>query len=172
MKDRKKAVICAVFAVLAAFIVVRVYIYLNKPEFHIMHSYSSNYTMQDGTRCRDSSLNVIVYKNRNDPELYKRIKTEHNRINGEPTELTIQLFKSKNDIIKGHEPYKVITINYINDTVEIEKRKNRDLSQSKDRNPCFFRLCGCNSMPYGGLMPFLTMPEPTPEPTPEPCQCP
>ena len=100
MKDRKKAVICAVFAVLAAFIVVRVYIYLNKPEFHIMHSYSSNYTMQDGTRCRDSSLNVIVYKNRNDPELYKRIKTEHNRINGEPTELTIQLFKSKNDIIK------------------------------------------------------------------------
>ena len=36
------------------------------------------------------------------------------------SQLKLRLFKSKNDIIKGREPYKVIIIDYINDTVEIK----------------------------------------------------
>lgn len=123
MRNKKKAVICAVFAVLTAFIVARVYFYLNepekpeKPEFEIKGSFATSYTMQDGTRCRDTNINVIVYKNFNDKDLYKRIMEEHNRINGEPTELKIDLYKYE---IKNNEPYKTITIDYINDTVEIE----------------------------------------------------
>jgi len=117
MRNRKKAVIYAVFAVLTAFIVVRVYFYLNKPEFEITGSFAQSYTMVGGQRCRDTDISVIVYKNFNDPDLYKRVKEEHNRINGEPTELKIDLYKYE---IKNNEPYKTITIDYLNDTVEIE----------------------------------------------------
>ncbi len=120
MRNKRKTLIWGLCALVGAFILLGYIYYLRLPEFHITHSYSMSYTMQDGTRGRDTDLNVIVYKNRNDPELYKRIEYEHNYINGEPTELKIRLFKSKNDIIKGREPYKVITIDYINNTVEIE----------------------------------------------------
>ncbi|WP_304429842.1 hypothetical protein [Romboutsia ilealis] len=98
----------------------RVYIYHSepeKPEFEIVNSFSQSYTMVGGQRCRDTDLNVIVYKNFNDPDLYKRVKEEHNRINGEPTELKIDLYKYE---IENNEPYKTITIDYINDTVKIE----------------------------------------------------
>lgn len=120
MRNKKKAVIYAVFAILTAFIVIRVYDYLNKPEkpeFEIVNSFSQSYTMVGGQRCRDTDLNVIVYKNFDDDELYKRIEYEHNRINGEPTELKIDLYKYE---IKNNEPYKTITIDYINNSVEIE----------------------------------------------------
>ena len=120
MRNKKKTALRGLYCVLGAFILLGLIKYLRLPEFHVMHSYSMSYTMQDGSRGRDTDLNVIVYKNRNDPELYKRIEYEHNRINGEPTELKLRLFKSKNDIIKGREPYKVIIIDYINDTVEIK----------------------------------------------------
>lgn len=117
---KNKWILGGLSTLLGAILIAGVIYYVRLPEFHIMHSYSISYTMQDGTKGRDTDLNVIVYKNSNDPELYKRIKAEHNRINGEPTKLTIWLFKSENDIIKEHEPYKVITIDYINNTVEIK----------------------------------------------------
>ena len=120
MRNRKEWILGGLCALLGAFILLGYIYYLRLPEFHVMHSYSMSYTMQDGSRGRDTDLNVIVYKNRNDPELYKRIEYEHNHINGEPTELKIRLFKSKNDIITGREPYKVIVIDYQNNTVEIE----------------------------------------------------
>lgn len=118
MRNRKKAVICAVFAVLTAFIVVRVYFYLSKPEFEIKGSFAMSYTMQDGTWGRDTDISVIVYKNFDDDDLYKRVKEEHNRINGEPTELTINLYKYS---VKNNEPYKIIVIDYLNNTEEIIK---------------------------------------------------
>lgn len=120
MSNIKKLIIRGLCALVGAYILLGIIRYLRLPEFHVMHSYSMSYTMQDGTRGIDIDLNVIIYKNRNDPELYKRIEYEHNRINGEPSELKIRLFKSKNDIIKGCEPYKIMTIDYINDTVKIE----------------------------------------------------
>lgn len=76
--------------------------------------------MINGQRCRDTDIKVVVYKNRYDKELDKRIEYEHNRINGEPTKLKIDLYKSENDIISGKAPYKVITIDYIKGTIEIE----------------------------------------------------
>lgn len=120
MRNKKKTALRGLYGVIGAILILSVIHYIRLPEFHVMHSYSMSYTMQDGSRGRDTDLNVIVYKNRKDPELYKRIEYEHNHINGEPTELKIRLFKSKNDIIKGREPYKVIVIDYQNNTVEIE----------------------------------------------------
>ena len=117
MRNKRKTLIWGLCALVGAFILLGYIYYIRLPEFHIMHSYSTSYTMQDGTRCRDTDLNVIVYKNFNDEELYKRIEYEHNRINGEPTELKIDLYKYE---IKNNEPYKTITIDYINNTVEIE----------------------------------------------------
>ena len=117
MKNKRKTLIWGLCALLGAFIVTRVYIYLNKPEFEIVNSFTMSFTMQDGTRCRDTDLKVIVYKNIDDPDLYKRVKEEYNRINGEPAELKIDLYKYE---IKNNEPYKTITIDYINDTVKLE----------------------------------------------------
>ena len=117
MRNRKKWILGGLCALLGAFILLGYIYYLRLPEFHIMHSYSMSYTMVGGQRCRDTDLNVIVYKNFNDPDLYKRVKEEHNRINGEPTELKIDLYKYE---IENNEPYKTITIDYLNDTVEIE----------------------------------------------------
>lgn len=118
MRNRKMAVICAVFAVLTAFIVVRVYFYISKPEFEIKGSFAQSYTMVGGQRCRDTDISVVVYKNFNDPDLYKRVKTEHNRINGEPTKLTINLYKYS---VKDNEPYRIVVIDYLNNTEEIVK---------------------------------------------------
>ena len=117
MRKKKKWILGGLCALLGAFIVTRVYIYHSEPEFEIVNSFSQSYTMVGGQRCRDTDLNVIVYKNFNDPDLYKRVKEEHNRINGEPTELKIDLYKYE---IENNEPYKTITIDYINDTVKIE----------------------------------------------------
>ena len=117
MRNRKEWILGGLCALLGAFILLGYIYYLRLPEFHIMHSYSMSYTMVGGQRCRDTDLNVIVYKNFNDDDLYKRIMEEHNRINGEPTELKIDLYKYE---IKNNEPYKTITIDYINDTVKIE----------------------------------------------------
>ena len=117
MRNKKKWILGGLCALVGAFILLGYIYYLRLPEFHIMHSYSMSYTMVGGQRCRDTDLNVIVYKNFNDPDLYKRVKEEHNRINGEPTELKIDLYKYE---IKNNEPYKTITIDYLNDTVEIE----------------------------------------------------
>ena len=120
MRNKKKWILGGLCALLGAFIVTRVYIYHSepeKPEFEIVNSFLQSYTMVGGQRCRDTDLNVIVYKNFNDPDLYKRVKEEHNRINGEPTELKIDLYKYE---IKNNEPYKTITIDYINDTVKLE----------------------------------------------------
>ena len=117
MRNKKKWILGGLCALVGAFILLGYIYYLRLPEFHIMHSYSMSYTMVGGQRCRDTDLNVIVYKNFNDPDLYKRVKEEHNRINGEPTELKIDLYKYE---IKNNEPYKTITIDYINNTVEIE----------------------------------------------------
>ena len=117
MRNKKKWILGGLCALVGAFILLGYIYYLRLPEFHIMHSYSMSYTMVGGQRCRDTDLNVIVYKNFKDPDLYKRVKEEHNRINGEPTELKIDLYKYE---IENNEPYKTITIDYINDTVKIE----------------------------------------------------
>lgn len=124
MRNKKKTVLRLLFAFLTAFMLTSAYIHIikpktaKKPEFEIINSFSTSYTMQDGSKGRDTDLNVIVYRNYNDEDLYKRVKEEHNRINGEPTELKISLYK---DFIKDNEPYRIVIIDYINNTEEIIK---------------------------------------------------
>ena len=120
MRNKKKTALRGLYGVLGAFILLGLIKYLRLPEFHVMNSYSMSYTIKEWSWGLYTYFNLFLKNNINDPELYKRIEYEHNRINGEPTELKLRLFKSKNDIIKGREPYKVIIIDYINDTVEIK----------------------------------------------------
>lgn len=97
--------------------------YNNLPEYRIYNSFIQSYTMVDNSDGRNTEINVIVYKNRSDKNLYKRIESEHNRINGEPTELKINLYKWESEIKKGCNPYKTIIINYMNDSVIFEPLK-------------------------------------------------
>ena len=120
MKNKKKTVILRLCAVAGVILVIGVTRYKRLPEFRIRNAFSQSYTMVGGQRCRDTDINVVVYKNRNDEELYKRIEYEHNRINGEPTKLEINLYNSESEIINGKKPYKIISIDYINNIIIIE----------------------------------------------------
>lgn len=91
--------------------------YARLPQYTVFNSHS----MSAGGGYRDTDMNVVVYKNHNDKELYKKIESEHNHINGTPTELTINLYHSEAEIKKGADPYKIISIDYANNTYEISE---------------------------------------------------
>lgn len=120
MKNKRKTITLSICCILGAVILLCAIKYIRLPEYRMFNAFSQSYTLITGERGRDTTISIIVYKNRYDENLYKRIMQEHNRINGEPSELEIRLFKSKADITKGHEPYKVIIIDYRDNTVKIE----------------------------------------------------
>jgi len=58
-----------------------------------------------------TTLNVIVYKSRFSKALYKRIEEEHSAINGQVTELRMNLYQSERHF-SNNEPYKKIIADY------------------------------------------------------------
>lgn len=84
----------------ACLVILIIESYNEQPEFRIYNSFIQSYTTKDDSERRDTEINVIVYRNYNDENLYKRIESEHNRINGQPTELKINLYKWDSDIKK------------------------------------------------------------------------
>lgn len=118
--EKQKKVIRGLCALVGAILMIGIVRYKRLPEFRIRSAFSRSYTVVGGQRCRDTDIKVVVYKNRYDDELYKRIEYEHNRINGVPTKLKMKLYKSQNDIVNGRNPYKTILIDYLNNIVEIE----------------------------------------------------
>lgn len=113
--NRKKVI--NTLTVLVCLVILLAESYKELPEFRIYNSFVQSYTIEGDSKGRNTQINVVVYKNCNDKNLYKRIESEHNRINGEPTELKINLYKWDTDIKKGCNPYKTIVIDYINDFV-------------------------------------------------------
>lgn len=94
--------------------------YIRLPEFDIYQSFATS-----ANNFRHDDIRVIVYKNRESEEMYKRVEDEINRFAGEPnTQMTIRLYHSKKEVINGVGPYIIIFIDYENDTYEITKDKN------------------------------------------------
>lgn len=76
--------------------------YESLPDFHIHRSFVK--ISDTGT---ETTLDVITYKMFNNAELYQEIADEHNRINGTPDKLEINLY------MLGH-CYRTVVFNYKN----------------------------------------------------------
>jgi hypothetical protein len=61
---------------------------------------------------RDTELTVIVYKYWGIDETIRKIETEHNKINGTPTTLEINLYYSVWLIRYGEKPFKTVVFEY------------------------------------------------------------
>ena len=81
--------------------------YVSLPDYLIFNSMS----FDSGTR-RNTQLHVLVYQYWNMDKVLEEIKKEHNKINGTPSILTINLYYSKWAFKNGYEPFYSITINY------------------------------------------------------------
>ena len=93
--------------------------YIRLPEFEVFQSFATSVG-----NFRHDDVRVIVYKNRNSEEMFKRVEDEVNKFSGAPnTQITLRLYRSKYEVRKGIEPYLIIHINYIDDTYEIIKKQ-------------------------------------------------
>lgn len=81
--------------------------YISLPDYRIFNSIS--FSNQD---TRDTALKVVVYKYWDIDDTIKKIKEEHNKINGTPTTLEINLYYSQRLIQYGEQPFKTITFEH------------------------------------------------------------
>lgn len=81
--------------------------YISLPDYHVRNSMSFS---NQGTR--DTELTVIVYKYWGIDETIRKIETEHNKINGTPTTLEINLYYSAWLIRYGEKPFKTVVFEY------------------------------------------------------------
>ncbi len=113
---RKKVLILLSILILS-FIAYGVYYYIKLPEFDIFQSFATS-----AGNFRHDDVRVIVYKNRESEEMYKRVEDEINRLAGATnTQMTIRLYHSKKEVVNGIEPFTIIFIDYENDIYEITK---------------------------------------------------
>ena len=84
-----------------------IYGYLRLPDYHIINSMS--FSTQD---TRDTQLKVIVYKCWEIYDVIQEIEVEHNRINGIPTTLEINLYYPTYFLHDDSKPFKTVTIQY------------------------------------------------------------
>lgn len=57
-------------------------------------------------------MKVIVYKAKYNYILYDEIANHHNKINGIPNKLTLELYHTENGIHKGRNPFRTIVYDY------------------------------------------------------------
>ncbi len=99
---RKIIIVITILCLLAV-----TYGYLQLPDYHIMNSMS--FSTQD---TRDTQLKVIVYKCWEIHDMIQEIEAEHNRINGIPTTLEINLYSPTYFLPNSSEPFKTVMIRY------------------------------------------------------------
>ena len=80
--------------------------YIRLPEYRQLSS--SNETSYN---YRESNLKIIVYKAHYMKALYEEIAEKHNRLNGTPNKLTLELYFSESAFKMGH-PYRTIVFDY------------------------------------------------------------
>ena len=61
---------------------------------------------------RDTTLKVVVYQYWNIDQLVSEIEEKHNKLNGTPTILTVELYPSKWFFQNGYGPFYTTTIHY------------------------------------------------------------
>ena len=99
---RKKVVI---YIALCLFLIFAYYISL--PDYTVVNSMSFS-----SENTRETEIKVAVYKYWNLNETIKATEQEHNKINGTPTTLEINLYYSRWHIRHGIEPFKTVIFQY------------------------------------------------------------
>lgn len=80
---------------------------VNLPDYSVVNSMSFS-----SANTRETEIKVVVYKYWNLNEIIKSIEQEHNKINGVPTSLEINLYYSRWHIRHGIGPFKTVVFHY------------------------------------------------------------
>lgn len=88
-------------------LLIGIFYYISLPDYHIFNS--TSFGSQSN---RDTTLQVIVYKYWDIDELIREIEEEHNKINGTPATLEINLYYSRWHFLHGKEPFKTSMFKY------------------------------------------------------------
>ena len=83
--------------------------YISLPDYHTHYSFAES----NGTKRRECTLEIIVYKRHNDETLYDEIADEYIEINGLVNKLDLQLYYSKGRM-RDNDSYKTVIYDYDN----------------------------------------------------------
>ena len=81
--------------------------YISLPDYVIVNSMSFS-----SENIRDRELKAVIYKYYDIDDTVEAIEQEHNRINGIPTSLEINLYYSRWHLRHGFGPFKTVVFNY------------------------------------------------------------
>lgn len=81
--------------------------YISLPDYVVVNSMSFS-----SENTRDTELKAVIYKYYDIEDTIEAIKQEHNRINGIPTSLEINLYYSRWHLRHGLGPFKTVVYNY------------------------------------------------------------
>ena len=77
------------------------------PDYVVVNSMSFS-----SENTRDTEIKVVIYKYHDIDDTVKAIEQEHNRINGTPTSLEMDLYYSRWHLRHGSGPFKTVIFNY------------------------------------------------------------
>ena len=81
--------------------------YISLPNYVIVNSMSFS-----SENIRDTELKAVIYKYYDIDDTIEAIEQEHNRINGTPTSLEINLYYSRWHLRHGFGPFKTVVFRY------------------------------------------------------------
>lgn len=100
----KKKLLCTIMVF--SFCISILY-YANLPDYLVLNSLSCS-----NGPTRDTTLKVVVYQYWNIDQLLTEIEEKHNKLNGTPTTLIVDVYLSKWFFQNGYEPFYTTTIHY------------------------------------------------------------
>ena len=81
--------------------------YISLPDYEVVNSMSFS-----SENTRDTEIKVVVYKLIDVDKTVRRIEEEHNKINGVPTSLEINMYRSRWFLRHGIAPFKTVRYEY------------------------------------------------------------
>ena len=100
---KRKMVILLISVILLS----AIYYYISLPDYVVVNSISFS-----SKNTRDTEIKVVIYKYHDLDNTVKAIEQEHNRINGTPTSLEMDLYYSRWHLRHGSGPFKTVIFNY------------------------------------------------------------
>lgn len=100
---KRKMVILLISVILLS----AIYYYISLPDYVVVNSISFS-----SKNTRDTEIKVVIYKYHDIDNTVKAIEQEHNRINGTPTSLEMDLYYSRWHLWHGSGPFKTVIFNY------------------------------------------------------------
>ena len=92
---------------ISLFLLSAVVYYISLPDYIIVNSMSFS-----SENTRETEIKVVIYKYHDIDDTVKAIEQEHNRINGTPTSLEMNLYYSRWHLRHGSGPFKTVIFNY------------------------------------------------------------